>query len=134
MLQFVFHGKPITKLRARMSKSGFVYDPQNEQKKISVRSVKDILKQKDFKEVMKSAVGVKIMLHTQMPNSWSDKKKAEWVGKYDVTKPDIDNCIKFYFDVMNKLVYYDDCQICKLYSEKRYAYDPRVEVLIKEIF
>ena len=55
-------------------------------------------------------------------------------------RPDIDNLIKFYMDLLNKGFYVDDSQICALASIKVYSDDldwnndhPRTEVEIKEI-
>ena len=50
-------------------------------------------------------------------------------------KPDIDNLIKFYSDLLNKRFYVDDCQICALAAIKVYSWEnnPRTEVTIQEI-
>ena len=51
----------------------------------------------------------------------------DWMTK----KPDSDNIIKIILDGLNKVAFYDDAQVCKLYFEKRYAEVPRVEITIK---
>ncbi len=48
-------------------------------------------------------------------------------------KPDADNIIKIILDGLNKVAFYDDAQVCKLYFEKRYAKIPRVEITIKNL-
>ena len=56
------------------------------------------------------------------------------------TRPDIDNLIKFYMDLLNKGFYVDDSQVCSLASIKVYSNNsewnndhPRTEVEIEEI-
>ena len=53
----------------------------------------------------------------------------DWMTK----KPDSDNIIKIILDGLNKVAFYDDAQVCKLYFEKRYAEVPRVEITIKNL-
>ena len=54
--------------------------------------------------------------------------------KYWATKkPDSDNIIKIILDGLNKVAFYDDAQVCKLYFEKRYAEIPRVKITIKNL-
>ena len=50
-------------------------------------------------------------------------------------KPDIDNLVKFYMDLMNKVFYVDDSQIWALAAIKVYSWEnnPRTEVIIQEI-
>ena len=63
--------------------------------------------------------------------------KAKNARAFHGVKPDIDNLVKFYMDLMNKVFYVDDSQICALATIKVYSYDdtdpPRTEVTIKEI-
>jgi Holliday junction resolvase RusA-like endonuclease len=54
---------------------------------------------------------------------------SSWMTK----KPDADNIIKIILDGLNKVAFYDDAQVCKLYFEKRYAKIPRVEITIKNL-
>ena len=53
----------------------------------------------------------------------------DWMTK----KPDSDNIIKIILDGLNKVAFYDDAQVCKLYFEKKYAKIPRVEITIKNL-
>lgn len=47
-------------------------------------------------------------------------------------RPDIDNFIKT-IDALNGILWTDDAQICKLYSEKLYGNPPRIELELREI-
>ena len=50
-------------------------------------------------------------------------------------KPDLDNFIKFYKDVLNSVVWRDDSQVFRLLeSSKFYAEKPFTLIKIKEVF
>jgi len=53
-----------------------------------------------------------------MPDSWSAKKKERMNGMPCEVKPDIDNCIKGFFDALRK----NDSDIWYQKTEKRWAY------------
>lgn len=53
-----------------------------------------------------------------MPDSWSGKKKERMNGMPCEVKPDIDNCIKGFFDALRE----NDSDIWYSKSEKRWAY------------
>jgi len=78
-------------------------------------------------------LSLSISCYTKIPASLSKKKKEAMANAYSITKPDLDNYIKFYLDVLNGIAYDDDRQIVKLYGEKKYSQHPRVEITVKEI-
>lgn len=49
------------------------------------------------------------------------------------TKPDLDNVAKVILDALNGIAYHDDSQVSRLLIEKRYAEEPRVEVMIEYV-
>jgi len=56
--------------------------------------------------------------------------------KYPIAKPDIDNCMKFYMDCLNRIAWADDSQICACLSSKCYSKEKgmgKVEIVIDEI-
>lgn len=56
-------------------------------------------------------------------------RNSEWC----ITKPDVDNTTKNIFDPMNKIVFRDDAQVCKLGVEKRYAKQEYLIVTVIEM-
>lgn len=68
-----------------------------------------------------------------IPKSVSKKKYQEMLGSAHDKKPDSDNMAKIILDPLNKLAYHDDGQVSKLFVEKVYGRDPRVEVKIMNI-
>jgi Holliday junction resolvase RusA-like endonuclease len=69
-----------------------------------------------------------MIFHTAIPKSWSQKRLKSVLGKPDPRRPDLDNYIKLYLDVMNDLVYEDDKQVTEIYCKKVYSNKPRVEI------
>ena len=47
-------------------------------------------------------------------------------------KPDIDNLLKFVFDMGNKLLWKDDSQIYRVQMEKVYSTEPSTKLIIIE--
>lgn len=58
-----------------------------------------------------------------------EARNSEWC----ITKPDVDNTTKNIFDPMNKVIFKDDAQVCKLNVEKRYAAQEYLVVTIIEM-
>lgn len=59
-----------------------------------------------------------------MPQSWSQKKKSEMVGKPHQQKPDIDNLLKGFMDAMAT----EDSYVWKVTAEKRWRTEGAVWV------
>lgn len=70
-----------------------------------------------------------------IPQSTS-KKVKNLMLKGDILptkKPDCDNAIKIILDALNGVCFHDDAQVCRVYFEKKYAENPEIKVIIKEI-
>ncbi|KXF74447.1 crossover junction endodeoxyribonuclease RusA [Enterococcus faecalis] len=66
----------------------------------------------------------------------SSKKKrleVELERKYCDKKSDLDNYLKAILDASNKILFSDDGQVAKIITEKKYSYNPRIEIEIYEI-
>ena len=55
------------------------------------------------------------------------------VPEYVITRPDIDNYIKFILDAMNGLYFKDDSQICMISAVKKYAEKPLTYIVFREL-
>lgn len=49
---------------------------------------------------------------------------------YHIVKPDVDNILKFYLDVLNKIVVKDDNQVVEVRARKIYSSKPGVHLRI----
>jgi len=132
MMTLVILGPPIAKKRPRFSKFGtydvqvadtnrVVYEILNQMRKIGVLSpTTDIIE-------------VEMIFHMPIPRSWSQKKRKANHGLWHRKRPDLDNLVKFYLDVMNNVAYKDDALIARIIAEKKYSTQPRTEITIKAL-
>jgi Holliday junction resolvase RusA-like endonuclease len=136
MIKIIIPGDPIAKIRPRFRKNSFTYDPQCKEKKTCKWKVKEILNNyySHLSFPLKDAIECHFNFYFKPPNSFSKalKNLVSW-GVYDhIFKPDIDNLLKFYLDVMNEIVYEDDRQITYASVKKYYNHKPRIEIIIME--
>ena len=123
---FILMGDPVAKARARM-RYGFgkrFYDLQHADK-IAQRM-----------EIEHQMLGDKFIgpCHADfifyMPIKRTTKYKENDPMFY---KPDTDNMIKWICDVMESVVYDNDCILSEIYSRKIYGNTPRTEITIREL-
>lgn len=88
---------------------------------------KTVFGQQDWFE---GPVQVDIMHFKERPKT---QKKAARESSWCITKPDVDNTAKNILDPMNKIVFRDDAQVCKLGVEKRYAKQEYLIVTVIEM-
>lgn len=110
MLDVFLSLKPTPKQRPRFSKNGICYTA------ITTRKAEN-----DIKILVKNEINKKGIDLTYEPiqiylGFFFLSKTG--MHSYNPKKPDLDNLIKLTLDSMNKIVYWDDCQIVKLVSEK----------------
>ena len=131
MYKFIIPGKPIQKKRHRHKRIGhrvISYSEQGQQEESIKIAIMAQFRELGFVKLLKDPLGVKIDFYTEIPKSYSKKKRAEHIGKPDPRKPDLDNYIKFYLDVMNALVYKDDSIITSIQCTKTFSEEPRTEI------
>jgi len=126
VIEYVIPGKPVTWMRARR-RGNMYFDIQ----------VKD--KQRMRRYVQESTihpidisipVSVQIECHMPIPKSWSSKRKLNAVSKPHVSRPDLDNILKFIGDALNGVLWQDDCLIYRFVISKFYAEDPKTVIRI----
>lgn len=78
---------------------------------------------------------VELVATCSIPASWSKKKQhAALMGEVMPTgKPDLDNVEKAVMDGMNKIVFRDDAQACRVAKGKQYGTTPGVFVRVAEL-
>ena len=137
MIEFTILGKAIPLKRHRPSARGGYYDPSSKDKKQIWLQISKYKPKRPFEG------DIRLSMRFTMPRP----KHHYRTGKYshllkdrckDIVyhsiKPDLDNLVKFYSDLlgMNKGFYIDDSQICSIHAEKKYG-EPRTEIAIQEI-
>lgn len=125
---------PIGKARHRFnSKSGVVYDPQKPTKMADKWIFAAQMREKGFKTLSKQPLSMSLTNFIPMPRSWSTAKKRRFLGQPAICKPDVDNAVKYYCDVLNRIAYEDDAHISQLWSEKLYSDSAGVEINLTPI-
>ena len=125
-IKFKILGKPRGKQRPRLINIGgknIVYTPKQTSEYEKLVKASYMAVSRTFFE---KGVPLEIDITAFFSGKYSD---SSWMTK----KPDADNIIKIILDGLNKVAFYDDAQVCKLYFEKRYAEVPRVEITIKNL-
>lgn len=84
--------------------------------------------------VLATPMSLRVVAHHPIPVSWSKRKQhLALAGELVPGKPDLDNVAKAVLDALNGVVYADDKQVIRLVAEKKYSFDPRVEVYVHEV-
>lgn len=117
-MKYIIHGQPIPLQRPRFV-NGHIWDCQSGEK-MAIGTNLRFQHKSDFLEGP---------LHVDLKFFMKHARKQGWHN----ARPDIDNLIKFYLDVMNAIIYSDDSQVVKITSEKVYDKEPRTEITIEEL-
>jgi Holliday junction resolvase RusA-like endonuclease len=131
MIQLVIPGTPIAKKRPRFvvrNGHGRAYSAQETEEG---RLLLD-LRQQYQAPPMEGSLQVHMVFYFAPGKSDSQKTRARKLSGEEghTKKPDVDNLIKFYFDVMNGHVWADDALVTSVLGEKRYAEHPRIEITV----
>ena len=135
-IYFVVLGPPQGKGRPKASsRGGFVrmYTPAATRQYEEKISRSAALARADW-PVLETPISLRVVAHHPIPISWSKRKQQQALqGDLVPGKPDLDNVAKAVLDALNGVIYADDKQVIKLVAEKKYSFDPRVEVYVHEV-
>lgn len=120
MITLIFPGEPIAKARPRFTKRGQVYNKQECLEKGIAWQAKTQAKGK----FIEGAINIYMTFNFAGANSGP---------KHHTKKPDLDNMIKFYMDVLNGVLWKDDVQIVFVQAVKQFQETPSVAITIEEI-
>lgn len=127
-MQFIFDYKPEAKQRPRFGAGGKVHNPQKKKHLAYKWEAAAQMRSKRPERMLESPVSFGMRVHVPMPKSWSQKRKKEHLHKPVLSKPDIDNYLKWYMDILNGIAYTDDKLISQGWFEKIWDYEGKVEV------
>ena len=122
---------PVPQPRPRITMRG-TYNPAQKKKKSAIIQVmQQIQGLSDFPLVC--PINMQVHFYLPIPKGTSKKNHEQMChNKIKHQKlGDLDNYLKYLFDVMNNLVFKDDKQIWKVDAQKEYSHDPRTVVLIE---
>ena len=124
--------KPISQQRHKARRAGnkiFMYDPSSKDKTI----FKDRCAEYAPKYPLEGAISVSMTFHMPRPKSHYRSGRYSHLLKHDapklhVSKPDIDNIVKFYLDAMTGSFWMDDASVCTIEASKIYSKDGLIEI------
>jgi Holliday junction resolvase RusA-like endonuclease len=135
-IYFVVQGQPHGKGRPRAStRGGFVRLYTDEKTRTYESQVgKQAKVAMGDSEVLDTPVAVRINAFYYIPISWTKKKRQQALaGEIVPGTSDIDNVAKSICDGIQNIVITNDRNVVKLTIEKRFAFQPRVEVCVYEV-
>lgn len=134
-------GKPVAKARPRFARRGNFTVTYKPDKEVAEEGKYILLTRAEMAKLgilgpIPTGTPIKITCTFMfpLPESWSKKKRAALMGALHTKKPDLDNCIKFVKDAMNRVVWEDDSQVC-VYGPcvKRWAETPGTMIVIEAL-
>lgn len=136
-VHIVVPGEVVAKGRPRFSKRGnFVRTYTPKKTKDYEAIVRDAASDAmDYESPFEGALFLSVDVYFPIPKSYTkrDKEAAESGRKKPAKKPDIDNLIKTAMDGLNEVVFHDDKQVTHLQACKKYSYEPRMEITVREV-
>lgn len=117
-------GKPVAKGRPRARSRGgkvTLYTPDTTLK--GEAWVRQCWMDQVGQVLLAGPLEVRLMIHNPIPKSWNLKQQA--LAHADevrpVTKPDLDNVGKLALDALNGIAWFDDSQVVRMVTDKRFA-------------
>ena len=131
-MKIIIPGRPIAKSRPRFARRGKFVTTYSDQETEEGKVLWEIRQQRPEKR-FRGSISVDLWFGMPIPKSTSKKQRERMKKGFvrHIKKPDIDNLIKFYLDVMNDEVFDDDKQIVVISAEKEYSDNPRTEIIIE---
>lgn len=129
MFEFIIPGKPIAQKRPRLSR-GCVYNPNAKEKATLQHFLSFELANLGILSPLEGPLSVELKVDSIKPKKMRESALNQ---VYDMSRPDIDNFIKFYLDVMNGIAYKDDAQVVKILGEKKYSDTSKVKIKIEPL-
>jgi Holliday junction resolvase RusA-like endonuclease len=121
-------GIPISQGRPRFAR-GVVYDPCAKQKKDLLPTLKQQIK---GLELLDCPLYLQAIFYFPFPKSSSRAFRKQNFHQPYFCRPDIDNLLKFYLDLMLGVVYKDDSLIVKVVAQKVYSTEGVTKIILSK--
>ena len=112
---FTIPGRPFAKQRPRATRQGRVYTPKET---VSFEATVGQIAAQHFPQPLDGPVSVFIWATFQPPQSWSQKKARDHIGRPHTQRPDLDICANAILDGLNRIAWADDGQVSELHVRK----------------
>ena len=132
-ISFKVPGKAIGKQRPRVTRRGHAYTPKKT-KEYEKHIQACFLEEHQGHKPWDCALKMTLVVYSEIPQSWSNKKKEKMAWMPCDKKPDLDNICKAICDALEKLAYTNDSRIAEMVMKKVYTLgDSGVTVIIETL-
>lgn len=132
---FELPGEPIAQQRHRQVIAHghrVIFNPNKVDKESAQRSIKVLMLKSSWSH-FKGPISVQMTFGVSIPDSYSKKRREGLLNAFCDKRPDLDNYIKFYMDVLNGVVFADDGQVTKLECKKIYSDQPKTIIYVTQL-
>jgi Holliday junction resolvase RusA-like endonuclease len=132
-MKITIPGIPIAKKRPRFARRGKFVQTYSDQGTDESRALMEIRQQ--VAEKFEGPVSISFNFFLPRPKGHfgtgrNAGKLKDSAPEYHTKKPDIDNYLKFYMDVLNGEAWEDDAQVVEVFAKKDYAKDAGPKTII----
>lgn len=125
-------GDPVAKGRPRFRNTGKFVQTYTPKKTRDYEAKIKRMVSEQISEPFTGALELRAIFYMPIPQSWSKRKKAEALGSYHTSKPDLDNLAKV-CDGFNEVLWLDDSQIAKTQFVKKYGETPGIALELRRL-
>lgn len=120
---YIIPGEPQALKRPRMLYNRSVFDIQKNEKLVHGIHLQH---QHNDRPLFEGPLHMDVTFYLKTPQA-SRSKKPDRANHYHFFRPDLDNLLKFIFEIGTSVIYKDDCQISSVTTRKLYHQNPRTE-------
>lgn len=128
-MQFIFKDNPIPLARPRFSHH-HAWDSQKQKK---LHAGIQLVTQFGDSPFFKGPLIVEFIFHFSLPSRTTAASKIRRMGTPHITTPDLDNCVKFYLDCSQGILFENDCMVVQIAAKKIYSQPPHTIMIITEM-
>lgn len=122
-------GEPIPWSAPTVMRKGHAYSKHSKKKAY----IQWLIKSQYRKEPITGPIFLIIFFDMPIPASYSPKKTLSVINKPHQNKPDCTNLQKFIEDCLTGIIFVDDKQVWKIFSEKKYSEKPKTVIYIQQL-
>ena len=141
VITFTIEGKPENYVRERAGRGNHFYNPKGTKMKEYKNNMLHQMSKEDYewtRELIKDenakyelSISMLFFLPTPKADSVDTTIKKEMGLLVPMSRPDVDNFVKFILDSLHDVVYDDDSKVTDVYGAKRYSMNPRTIIECK---
>ncbi len=135
-IDLLFNISPVPASRPRVTRWGTYYGKKYKQFKLEMGVLLiDSDKKNSVNPVtwLDGLISADMTFFVPMAKSWSNKKKSSKNGQFCDNNSDLDNYEKAILDSLNGIYFHDDKQIVQQSSQKIWAEQGSIKIILKEI-